>query len=240
MNRDVLILLMSSLISIAIDGPAASGKSSLAKNIAKKLGFVYLKTGWLYRAVGLYICQKGIAGDDVKAIEECIDRAEAKTEELSVELLYSDGEQKIYLNGVDVSDEVNSEKIGKYASDVGNIKKVRDFLLAPQRDAANKYNVVLEGRDIGTVILPNADVKIFLTASPQERALRRADDESRSYEEILQEIIERDKQDEGRAIAPLKPAEDAVILDNSGLVQAETLSMALNIIKEKLPNVDIR
>jgi len=231
---------MSKLISIAIDGPAASGKSSLAKNIAGKLGFVYLKTGWLYRAVGLYICRKGIAGNDVQAIEDCIDRARNNQEELAVELLYSDGEQRIYLNGVDVSDEVGSEKIGKYASDVGNIKKVRDFLLAPQRDAAKRYSVVLEGRDIGTVILPDADVKIFLTASPQDRALRRADDESRSYDEILREIIERDKQDEGRAIAPLKPAEDAVILDNSGWVQAETLSRALNIIKEKLPNVDIR
>ena len=226
--------------SIAIDGPAAAGKSSLAKNIAEKLCFVYLKTGWLYRAVGLFVCGKNIAGDDVGAIEECIERAEAGIEELKPELMYHDGEQKIYLNGRDVSNEVGGEKIGKYASDVGNIKKVRDFLLAPQREAAKKYNVVLEGRDIGTVILPDADVKIFLTASAADRALRRSADESRSYEQILQEIIARDKQDENRAVAPLKPADDAVILDNSGLMADETLLKALNIIREKLPHVDIR
>jgi len=230
---------MNRFISIAIDGPAAAGKSSLAKNIAKKLGFVYLKTGWLYRAVGFFVYEKNIAGDDIKAIEECIDRANAGLEDLKTDLIYQGGEQKIYLNGRDISDKVGVEKIGKYASDVSKIEKVRDFLLASQRDAALKYNIVLEGRDIGTVILPNADVKIFLTASAEDRALRRSEDESREYEQILQEIIERDEQDSNRAIAPLKPAEDAVILDNSGLQQHETLEEALKIIKEKLPYVDI-
>jgi len=235
-------------ISIAIDGPAAAGKSSLAKNIAKKLGFVYLKTGWLYRAVGFFVYEKNIAGDNIEAIEECIDKAKAGLEDLKTDLIYQDGEQKIYLNGRDISDKVGAEKIGKYASDVSKIRKVRDFLLAPQRDAALKYNIVLEGRDIGTVILPDADVKIFLTASAQARALRRLEDEKKinaggapqTYEQILQEIIERDEQDSSRAIAPLKPADDAVILDNSGLQQHETLEKALKIIKEKLPYVDIR
>ena len=238
---------MNRFISIAIDGPAAAGKSSLAKNIAEKLGFVYLKTGWLYRAVGLYVYEKNIAGDDTEAIEECISRAEAGTERLEAELLYHDGEQRIYLNGRDVSAVVGSEKIGRYASDVGNIKKVRDFLLAPQREAARKYNAVLEGRDIGTVILPYADVKIFLTASAEARAGRRFEDERKragnnamSYERILREISERDKQDSSRAVAPLRPAEDAVILDNSNGTETETLGRALNIIKEKLPHVDIR
>ena len=231
---------MKKFISIAIDGPAAAGKSSLAKSIAEKLGFVYLKTGWLYRAVGFYICEKNIAGDNIKLIEECIDKANAGLEDLKADLVYQDGEQKIYLNGRDISDKVGAEKIGKYASDVSKIKKVRDFLLASQRDAAKKYNIVLEGRDIGTVILPNADVKIFLTASAQDRASRRADDENRSCEEILKEIIKRDEQDSNRAIAPLKPAQDAFIIDNSGLQQHETLSEALKIIKEKLPYVDIR
>jgi cytidylate kinase len=231
---------MDRFISTAIDGPAAAGKSSLAKNIAKKLGFVYLKTGWLYRAVGLFIYEKNIAGNNIKLIEECIDKADAGIENLKAELIYQDGEQKIYLNGRDVSDKVGAEKIGKYASDVSAIKKVRDFLLAPQRDAAKKYNIVLEGRDIGTVILPDADVKIFLTASAESRAVRRAADENRDYEQILQEIIERDEQDSSRAIAPLKPAEDAVILDNSELEQHETLDRALKIINEKLPYVDIR
>lgn len=230
---------MSGFISIAIDGPAAAGKSSLAKNTAERLGFVYLRTGWLYRAVGLFVCGKNIAGDDRAAIEQCIERAELGIEELKPELVYKDGEQRIYLNGRDISGEVGSEKIGKYASDVGNIKKVRNFLLYAQRSAARKYNVVVEGRDIGTVILPDADVKIFLTASAEARARRRSADENRDYEQIAREITERDRQDSSREIAPLKPAEDAVILDNSDLAQEETLEKALNIIKEKLPYVDI-
>ena len=232
-------------ISIAIDGPAASGKSSLARNIAGKLGFVYLRTGWLYRAVGLYIYEKNIAGDDIAAIEACIDRAEAGLEELRTDLVYRGGEQRIYLNGRDISGSVGAERVGKYASDVSKIKKVRDYLLAPQRDAAAKYDVVLEGRDIGTVILPGADVKIFLTASAEARATRRLADENKraegaqTYGQILREIVERDEQDSGREIAPLRPAEDAVMLDNSGLEAHETLARALNIIKEKLPHVDI-
>ena len=237
-----MIQSMGKFISIAIDGPAAAGKSSLAKNIAEKLGFVYLKTGWLYRAVGLFVSGKNIAGNDVYAIEECISRAEAGIEELKPELVYcgNGGVQKIYLNGRDISDLVNNEKIGKYASDVGNIRKVRDFLLAPQREAAQKYNVVVEGRDIGTVILPKADVKIFLTATAEARAERRAADENRYYEQVLREINERDRQDSGRAVAPLRPAEDAVILDNSGLAEAQTLRIALDIIRERIPHVDIR
>ena len=231
---------MSRYISIAIDGPAAAGKSSLAKNIAAELNYVYLKTGWLYRAVGLYISEKNIAGDDTDAIEACIDRANSGLEELKPELLYQNGEQKIFLNGQDISGKVNSEKIGRYASDVSKIRKVREFLLEAQRGAALKYNVVLEGRDIGTVILPEADVKIFLTASPEARALRRAEDENRDYEQILKEIISRDEQDSSREIAPLKPADDAVILDNSGLQAHETLAEAMKIIKEKLDYVDIR
>jgi cytidylate kinase len=186
------------------------------------------------------VCEKNIAGDNIKAIEECIERANAGLEDLKAELVYQDGEQKIYLNGRDVSAQVGAEKIGKYASDVSKVQKVRDFLLASQREAAEKYNVVLEGRDIGTVILPGADVKIFLTASPEARALRRAEDESRAYEQILQEIIGRDEQDSSRAIAPLKPADDAVMLDNSGMEAHETLDKALKIIKEKIPYVDIR
>jgi len=139
-----------------------------------------------------------------------------------------------YINGRDVSQEVGSEKIGGYAAAVANIEKVRESLRALQRGMAQKNNAVLEGRDIGTVVLPDADVKIFLTASAETRARRRSGDESRDYEEILREIISRDKQDEERAIAPLKPAADAVILDNSDLDEAETLSAALDIIKDKL------
>ncbi|MCL2099712.1 MAG: (d)CMP kinase [Oscillospiraceae bacterium] len=231
---------MSGFISIAVDGPAAAGKSSLAENIAKKLGFIYLKTGWLYRAVGYFAYKNNIESINTAAIEELIERVNAGLEELKPELIYYNGMQKIHLNGHDISAEINTEKIGRYASDISKIKKVRDFLLTPQREAAQKYNTVLEGRDIGTVILPDANVKIFLTASPEARALRRSKDENRDYKQILKEITERDRQDTDREIAPLKPAEDAVILDNSNLEAHQTLEAALKIIKEKLPNVDIR
>jgi cytidylate kinase len=239
---------MSNFISIAIDGPSGAGKSSLAKNVAKKLGFIYLDTGALYRAVGLFVCEKNIAGDNVKAIEDCIERAKSGEEEMSVTFAHDtqSGEQKIFLNMRDVSKAIRENNISKYASDVSKIPKVRDFLFDKQRNFANQNNVVMDGRDIGTAILPDADVKIFLTASAENRARRRYDElvskgqKDIKYEQVLQEMKERDAQDSGRDIVPLRPAEDAVMLDNSGLQEAETLEKALNIIKEKLPYVDIR
>jgi cytidylate kinase len=238
---------MSRFISIAIDGPSGAGKSSLAKNVAKKLGFIYLDTGALYRAVGLFVCEKNIAGDDVKAIEECIERADAGIEAIKIALVYQEetGAQRVILNGRDVSGQIRENNISRYASDVSKIKKVRDFLFDMQRSAALESSVVMDGRDIGTAILPGADVKIFLTASAEDRAKRRHNElagkgQDIEYSKILQEMAERDAQDSNRDIVPLRPAEDAVLLDNSGFLEHETLAAAIKIIKEKLPYVDIR
>ena len=230
---------MSRFISIAIDGPSGAGKSSLAKNVAKKLGFVYLDTGALYRAVGLYAYEKNIAGGDIKAVEACL-------EQININLDFIDGAQRVILNGRDVTGEIRENIISRYASDVSKIAKVRAFLLDMQRNMALAGSVVMDGRDIGTHILPGADVKIFLTASAEDRAKRRYDElvskgqKNIEYAEILKEMEARDTQDSTRDIVPLKPAEDAILLDNSGWEEAETLEKAINIIKEKLPYVDIR
>jgi len=228
-------------IAIAIDGPSGAGKSSLAKSLAEKLGFLYLDTGALYRTVGLYICESGIGGDETKKIEDCVGR-----ENINIDVVYKDGEQKVFLNGEDVSVKIRENHISKYASDVSKIPKVRAFLLKTQKETAEKNNIIMDGRDIGTVILPNADVKIFLTSSPEERARRRYEEltekgQNVDYAAILREINERDRQDSNRDASPLKPAEDAVILDNSDCnAPVDTLNKAINIIKEILPDVCIR
>lgn len=228
-------------VAVAIDGPSGAGKSSLAKNLAKLLGFLYLDTGALYRTVGLYVCEAGVSGDDTAKIEDFISGGNIK---INVE--YNGGEQKVFLNGNDVSAKIRENHISKYASDVSKIPKVREFLLKTQREAAEKNNIVMDGRDIGTVILPNANVKIFLTSSPEERAKRRFEELTQkgqdvNYANILQEINARDAQDSERSAAPLKPAEDAIMLDNSDCKSpAETLDRALNIIKEILPDVCVR
>ena len=231
-------------ISIAIDGPSGAGKSSLAKGLAEKLGFLYLDTGALYRTVGLYVFEAGIDLTDInnaKEIEGMIDRGDIK-----IDVEYKDGEQRLFLNGSDVSVRIRENIISKYASDVSAIPKVREFLLKTQRDAAESNNIIMDGRDIGTVILPDADVKIFLTAAPKERAKRRCGElaqkgQNVEYDAILHEINARDEQDSGREAAPLRPADDAVELDNSGCKSpAETLGKAIKIIKEILPDVCIR
>jgi len=228
-------------LSVAIDGPSGAGKSSLAKGLAKKLDFLYLDTGALYRTVGLYVFEAGITGSEKEKIENCVDGGNIK-----IDVVYKDGEQKVFLNGRDVSEKIRENNISKYASDVSKIPKVRGFLLKTQRGAAEKNNIVMDGRDIGTVILPGADVKIFLTSSPEERAKRRYGEltekgQSVDYAVILREINERDEQDSNRDAAPLKPAKDAVTLDNSDCRSPEeSLERALNIIKEILPDVCIR
>lgn len=220
-------------ISIAIDGPSGAGKSSLAKNLAVKLGFAYLDTGALYRAVGLYV------------FEEC--GGEYNLNNLVIDAAYIDGVQRVFLNECDVSEKIRENRVSKYASDVSKVNKVREFLLQTQRDAAKKNNVIMDGRDIGTVILPDADLKIFLTASPEKRAERRYNEliekgqKNIDYSKILKEITQRDEQDSNRDIAPLKPAHDAVILDNSDCDSPNaSLEKALEIIKEHLPYVGIR
>jgi len=227
--------------SVAIDGPSGAGKSSLAKGLAKKLGFLYLDTGALYRTVGLYIFEACINSRDKEKIESVIDGGNIK-----IDVTYRGDEQKVFLNGEEVSEKIRENIISKYASDVSKIPKVREFLLKTQREAAEKNNIIMDGRDIGTVILPNADVKIFLTAPPEERARRRYEELTESgqdveYSVILSEINARDKQDSSRDAAPLKPADNAVLLDNSDCKSPrDSLARALNIIKEMLPDVCVR
>lgn len=216
---------------IAIDGPSGAGKSSLAKNLAKRLGIIYVDTGALYRTIGLYVESKGIAIVDKDAIV-------ASLSEIRLELAFKDGSQDVLLNGKGVGDSIRTQKIAAYASAVSAIPKVREFLLDTQRNIANSNSVIMDGRDIGTVIFPNADVKIFLTADDLSRAKRRFAELSEkgtvtTLERVLEEMRERDKNDSTRATAPAIPADDAVILDNSGMSIEETELAAIRIIEER-------
>lgn len=219
------------MIRIAIDGPGGSGKSSVAKSIARELGIIYVDTGALYRNIGLYMLDLGIDPKDADAVT-------AALPSLTLELKFENGKQIILLNGIDRGDEIRTPAASMAASDVSAIPSVREYLLDMQRNTAKKNSVVMDGRDIGTVILPYAEVKIFLTASPEARAKRRhAELLSRgsdiSYEQVYNEMVERDMNDSTRAIAPCVPAEDAIHLDNSDLTERETLDKILEIVKEK-------
>lgn len=218
-------------MKIAIDGPSGAGKSSLAKAIAKRLSIIYVDTGALYRSIGLYIKDHGIDPHDEAAVS-------AVLPEISLSLLFQDGEQHILLCGEDVGDKIRTPEMSMYASAVSALPPVRAFLLDTQRSIAKKNSVIMDGRDIGTVILPDAEVKIFLTASSEARARRRTDEllakgVACTYEEVLSDMITRDKNDSTRKIAPAVPAEDAVFLDNSDLSVEETIERALSIIQEK-------
>ena len=201
------------MINIAIDGPSGAGKSTIAKAVAKKKGYIYVDTGALYRSIGLWVARKGIAKDDKESIV-------AELSHISLELKYIDGVQRVFLCGEDVSEDIRTPEISMYASAVSAIPLVRAFLLDLQRDMARKHDVIMDGRDIGTVILPDATVKIFMTASPEGRAKRRYKELCEkgietTYEEVLGDMIERDKNDSTRDIAPAVPAEDAIFFDNS-------------------------
>ena len=219
-------------ISIAIDGPAGAGKSTLAKSISGKLGYVYVDTGALYRTIGYYVFNKGIDPKNEADVA-------AVLPEIQVEMTYGDdGLQHMLLNGQDVTKEIRLPAISMYASDVSAHPPVRAFLLEMQRRLARIYNVVMDGRDIGTVVLPDAQVKIFLTATPEVRAKRRQLDllqrgTDEPFEKILKEIQERDWNDSHRATAPLKQAEDAVLLDTTELTFQESEAALLEIIREK-------
>lgn len=218
-------------MNIAIDGPGGSGKSVLAKNIARKLGFVYVDTGALYRTVGLNACRNGISRDDKDGII-------ASLSSITVSLKYENGAQKVLLSGEDVTELIRTPEISMYASAVSALPEVRSFLNDLQADMVRRGNVVMDGRDIGTVIMPDADVKIFLFASPENRARRRYEElvqrgQNVAYEDILSDIIARDTADSTRDIAPAVPADDAVMLDNSGFEQQDTYRAAIHIINEK-------
>ncbi len=220
------------MLNVAIDGPSGAGKSSLAKSVAKKLNLIYVDTGALYRSIGLYMYLNGIDPKDSAQVVAALPL-------ITVELKYVEGAQRVYLNGEDVSEAIRiTPDIGLYASDVSRIPEVRAFLLDLQRNMAQNYDVIMDGRDIGTVIMPDAQVKIFLTAAPEERARRRYEEllakgQQVVYEDVLADMILRDKNDSTRAIAPAVAAEDAVILDNTGMTEEETISAAIAIIERK-------
>ena len=218
-------------IRIALDGPSGAGKSSLAKAIAKKMSIVYVDTGALYRSIGLYVSRQGIDPKSAEAVSTCLSG-------ISLSLAFNEQGQRVILNGEDVSDKIRTPEMSMYASAVSAISAVRAFLLETQRSMARENSVIMDGRDIGTVIIPDAEVKIFLVASPEARAKRRhaellAKGETCTYEEVLADMVERDKNDSGRAIAPAIPAEDAVFLDNSALSFEDTVEAALAIIGDK-------
>lgn len=218
--------------SVAIDGPSGSGKSTLAKALAKKYGFIYVDTGALYRAIGLYIQNKCLMSTDVDGII-------ASLPEIRIEMRLNDGQSEVWLNGSPVGDEIRTPMSSIYASDVSKIPQVRQFLLSLQRDIAAANSVIMDGRDIGTVILPDAQVKIFMTASDEKRALRRYNELiskgiKTTYDEVLKDVKWRDENDRNRTVAPAVPARDAVFLDNSGLDAAETVDAASAIIDKAL------
>ena len=219
--------------SVAIDGPAGAGKSTLARAAAKELGFYYVDTGAIYRAVGYHMWMMGIGPKDADGIRRFLDDVN-----LSVEY-DDDGMQHMILNGKDVTDEIRTPLMSSYASGVSAQACVRDFLLDMQRGIARRHNVVMDGRDIATVVLPRADVKIFLTASPEVRARRRFEEltakgEKVRYESVLEDMKARDKQDSTRAIAPLRCAPDAVKLDTSGMDLDAAEAAILEIVRRKL------
>ncbi len=221
-----------SAINIAIDGPSGAGKSSISKKLAEILSFIYIDTGALYRAIGIYAIRKGANTTSEEEITSLL-------KEINVTLKHIDGFQRIILNGEDVSSEIRTPSASMAASNVSAFSSVREFLLNIQKDIAKESNVIMDGRDIGTVILPNANIKIFLTATPEERARRRCEElqikgHKVDYNTLLKEINERDYNDSNREIAPLKPAKDAIIVDNTEIDFENSVDTLLKIIRGKL------
>lgn len=220
------------IINIAIDGPAGAGKSTIAKSASKELGFIYVDTGALYRTVGLNALR---LGKNTKSEEEVV----PTLENLQVSLRFVDGEQRVFLGEEDVSAAIRQNEVSMAASNVSAIPKVREFLFDLQRDIARKNNCIMDGRDIGTVVLPDAKIKIYLTASAEARADRRYKElvekgQEVNYDDILREIELRDYQDTHREIAPLKKAEDAILVDTTKLTLEESIDYMLRVIKEQL------
>ena len=219
--------------SIAIDGPSGAGKSTLARALAKALGYLYVDTGAIYRTVGLQACRTGVDPEDRDGVIALLPG-------LDISLGYGeDGVQRMFLNGEDVSQAIRQHEISRYASCVSALPEVRAFLLDRQRQLAAEHDVVMDGRDIGTVVLPQADVKIFLTAAPEARARRRwlelqQRGEDTDYETVLRDVMDRDEKDTNRATAPLRQAEDAVLADTTQLDLEQSLDLLIHIAKERL------
>lgn len=220
-------------IAVALDGPAGAGKSSIAKRAAAALGYIYVDTGALYRTIGLAATEADVAPADSPELD-------ALLQSIRVELTFNNqGDQAVLLNGTDVSDRIRTPEASMTASKISAIPKVRAYLLDLQRDMAKTDNVIMDGRDIGTVVLPDAQVKIFLTASPEARAGRRYKELTEKgmdvkYEDILSDVLERDFNDTHRAVAPLKPAADSVTVDTTALDFEQSVEAVLAVIKEKV------
>ncbi len=218
--------------AIAVDGPAGSGKSTVAKAVARKLGIIYVDTGAMYRTVALHCKQNNISWEQEADVAASLDS-------LKMKIVPEEGGQKIFLNDVDVTAEVRTAEIGKGASAVAVYPKVRERMVELQQDMAKEHSVIMDGRDIGTVVLPDANVKIFLTASAEIRARRRYDEliekgQDVVYEDVLADVIQRDNNDMNRAIAPLKPAEDSVLCDTSELTLEESIQLLISTIEENI------
>ena len=225
------------MIQIAIDGPSGAGKSTVAKAVAKRLGIIYVDTGALYRTVGYYVRSKEVDPKDPEAVA-------ALLPEISVELKYVDGVQVVFLNGENLGDRIRTPEMSMYASAVSAIPAVRAFLLNTQREIAEKNSVIMDGRDIGTVILPHADVKIFLGASDECRAKRRYDELTAkgietTYEDVLSDMRKRDLDDSTRSVAPAVAAEDAIPFDNSWMTPQECTDKIVALIEEHIKGKEI-
>lgn len=220
------------MISVAIDGPAGAGKSTIARAVAKALGFIYVDTGALYRSIALYTLSKGIDPSDAEQVVLLLN-------DIKVELSFQNGEQRVLLCGKDVTASIRTPEVSMAASKVSAIPAVRQFLFGLQQEMAERHNVIMDGRDIGTVVLPHANVKIFLTASAEDRAKRRFDEmiakgEPAVYEQVLADIRQRDAQDANRPVAPLKPAPDAILLDTTGNELEQSIALLRSTIEEHL------
>lgn len=225
------------MIAVAIDGPAGAGKSTISRRAAKELGFLYVDTGSLYRAIGLAVLETGIDSSDTDAVCGILGS-------LAVSLTYSEGEQHVILCGRDVTAEIRSPEVSMAASKISKIPKVRAFLLSLQRSLAETNSVIMDGRDIGTVVLPDAQVKIFLTASPEDRARRRYEEmlgkgEPADYEKVLADLKERDYSDSHRAVSPLVPAADAEIIDTTGNTLEQSVEQLVSFIKGRMASQNI-
>ncbi len=219
-------------IAIAIDGPAGAGKSTLARILAKELEYIYVDTGALYRAVGYYVIGKGVEPNDADNVVPLLDG-------LQVSLAFADGVQQVLLNGENISDKIRTPAVSMAASAVSAIPAVRTFLFDLQQNMAKTHNVIMDGRDIGTVVLPWAPIKIFLSASPEARAKRRLKEllekgENVTFDDVLRDMKQRDYNDSHRAVAPLKPADDAIMVDTSDINLEQSVELLKSIVKEKL------